>query len=99
VDGPQPTRDIDQVITAVKSRVPGVVVWQMHKTHPGDDDGIWRFGLPGVERNIQLESSFGTCPFLVEHDDMQSSAEQWRAQAVEQAVQAVVGYLESRVAR
>ncbi|MFL5330712.1 MAG: hypothetical protein ACJ8C4_17570 [Gemmataceae bacterium] len=91
-------RDIDRVIALVRNRLPSVSVVQWHKKHPGDDDGIWWFRLPGVERDIQLESSFGTCPFLVEHDDMQSTAEQWRAQSVEQAAEAVIGYLEARLA-
>ena len=91
--------DIDRVIALVRSRLSAVSVVQWHKKHPGDDDGIWWFRLPGIEREIQLESSFGTCPFLVEHDDMQSTAEQWHAQSVEQAVEAVVGYLEAQLAR
>jgi hypothetical protein len=91
-------RDIDRVIALVRGRLPSVSVVQWHKTHPGDDDGIWWFRLPGVERDIQLESSFGTCPFLVEHDDMRSTAEQWRAASVEQAAEAVVGYLEAQLA-
>jgi hypothetical protein len=93
------TRDIDRIIVAVRSRLPSVSVAQWHKKHPGDDDGIWWFRLPGVERNIQLESSLGCCPFLVEHDGMKSTAEQWRAESVEEAAEAVVEYLEGRLAR
>ncbi len=90
-------RDIDHVIALVRERLPSVSVVQWHKKHPGDDDGIWWFRLPGIERDIQLESSFGTCPFLVENDDMQSTAEQWRAASVEEAARAVVGYLEAQL--
>jgi hypothetical protein len=92
-------RDIDRVIALVRSRLPSVSVVQWQKRRPGDDDGIWWFRLQGIERDIQLESSFGTCPFLVEHDDMRSTAEQWQAQSVEQAVEAVVRYLQAQVAR
>jgi hypothetical protein len=92
-------RDIDRIIALVRDRLPSVSVVQWHKTHPSDDDGIWFFRLPGVERDIQLESSFGTCPFLVEHDDMQSTAEQWWAESVEQAAEAVMGYLRAQFER
>jgi hypothetical protein len=43
---------------------PEVKVWQLHVTHPADDDGIWFFQLGNIE--VQAESSNGNCPFLVE---------------------------------
>jgi hypothetical protein len=92
------SRDIDRIIALVRSRLPLVSVVQWHKARPGDDDGVWWFRLPGAARDIQLESSFGTCPFLVEHDGMQASAEQWWADSVKEAAQAVVAYLEAQVA-
>lgn len=92
-------RDIDRVMALVRARLPSVSVTQWHKKHPGDDDGIWWFRLPGVEQDIQLESSFGTCPFLVEHSDMRTTTDAWRAVSVEQAAAAVVGYLESCATR
>jgi hypothetical protein len=92
-------RDIDRVMLLVRSHLPSVSIIQWHKKHPGDDDGVWWFRLPGVKRDIQLESSFGACPFVVEHDDMQSTAEQWRAATVEEAVDAVVAYLKSQLVR
>jgi len=87
--------DIEAVITEVRSEVPSVLVVQMHQTHPADDDGLWWFRLPGVSRDIQLESSTYDCPFLVEHDDMRSSAEAFRAHSVSEAVSSVVSYLRS----
>jgi hypothetical protein len=33
-------------------------------THPADDDGIWFFRNGDVE--VQIESSTGNCPFLIE---------------------------------
>jgi hypothetical protein len=47
----------------------------------------------------QLEWSLGACPFLVEHDDMESTAEQWRAVSVQQAAAAVIEYLEAELVR
>ncbi len=88
-------RDIDQIITLVHDRLPSVDVVQIHKTHPADDDGLWWFRLPGVSKDIHLESSNGMCPFIVEHDDMRSSTDAWRATSVEEAAEAVVEYLTS----
>ena len=34
--------------------------------HPADDDGIWFINLPPTSIEVQLESSTGSCPFLVE---------------------------------
>jgi hypothetical protein len=45
-------RDIDRVIAPVRSRLASVSVVQWHKKHPGDDDGIWWFRLPGIARDI-----------------------------------------------
>ena len=61
-------RDIDQVIAAIKAQVPNVQVEQLRKTHPADDDGIWWFKIAGSKSNVQVESSSGNCPFLIETD-------------------------------
>ena len=87
-------RDIDRVISSVRERLPDVIVWQHQAILPPDDDGLWWFALPGIEKNIQLESSVGTCPFLVEHD-----TERWHAASVEETVQAVVRYLQTLAGR
>ena len=88
------SRDIDQIIERVKDRIPAVKVEQYWVKNPRvDDDGVWWFWLPGMEKNIQLESSYGSCPFMVEHDDMKSSSEAEIAQSIEGAVAKVVSYL------
>ena len=87
------TRDIDTVIDIVRASLPNVDVVQMHKTHPADDDGIWWFRLPDVANEIQLESSFGVCPFLVEHDGMTTPDEAWSAATVDEAAIAVIEFL------
>jgi hypothetical protein len=87
-------RDIEVIIDRVKSRVPGVTVSQLTVKHPGvDDDGLWFFSFPGVSRDIQLESSTGKCPFLVEHSDMKATSEAKTARSIEEAVDEVVAYL------
>lgn len=87
-------RDIDLIIETVKQQVPAVEVYQYHKTHPGDDDGVWWFSLPNVEPDIKLDSGYGMCPFMVETD------EQWgvnarTANSVVDAVSMIVDYLKS----
>jgi hypothetical protein len=60
-------RDIDRIIASIKEQIPDVHVEQLQKTHPADDDGLWWFCVPG-RKNIQVESSTGNCPFLIETD-------------------------------
>ena len=87
--------DIEAVISGVRLQLPAVAVVQMHQSHPADDAGLWWFRLPGVSRDIQLESSTYDCPFLVEHDDMASTSEALTAHSVSEAVSFVVSYLRS----
>jgi hypothetical protein len=87
-------RDIDQIIEKVKQRLPAVNVRQHWVRNPGvDDDGIWWFSLPGIGKDIQIESSWGMCPFKVERDDMRSSSEAETADSVERSVEMIVSYL------
>ncbi len=86
------TRDIELVILSVQQELPDVSVWQLQKRHPGDDDGLWFFSLPGLEKDIQIESSTGNCPFLVETEE-QSSYEARTAQTVKEVTRMIVEYL------
>jgi len=86
------TSDIDLIILGVRGALPEVTVRQLQVTHPGDDDGLWFVGLPGVNKDIQLESSTGNCPFVVETDE-QSSYQARVVQTVEEVVRIVVDYL------
>ena len=65
--------DIDTIIVAATTKHPRLAVEQLKVKHPGeDDDGIWFFNHPESEFEVQLESSYGTFPFLVEtnrHDE------------------------------
>lgn len=62
-------RDIDIVIEKVRSKHPAIVVEQLRVAHPNvDDDGIWFFRLPPDKKEIQVESSMGTAPFVIEGD-------------------------------
>jgi len=62
-------RDIDHIIERLKAEIPGVQVTQLQVTRPGaDDDGLWFIKIPGRDGEVQIESSHGGCPFLIESD-------------------------------
>ena len=62
-------RDIDQIIELLRREIPGVQITQLQVTHPGaDDDGLWFIKIPGRTEEVQIESSSGACPFLIESD-------------------------------
>ena len=87
-------RDIDQIIQIVKQLSPDIGVYQPHKTHPGDDNGIWYFGFSGIEKDIQIESSFGNCPFIVETNELCCENAR-KAETIEEAVSMILDYLNS----
>ena len=88
-------RDIDEIISKVAQALPTSWVRQLEVKYPDDDDGIWFFWLPDVKQNIQIESSFGMCPFIVETDE-QSSYDARKARTVDEAVSMIVDYLNSK---
>jgi len=88
------TRDVDIIIAAVKRAVPSVTVIQMHKTFPADDDGLWWFRLPGIAKDIQIESSEGACPFVIESDDF-SCSDAKLGKTKDEVITIVVDYLRS----
>lgn len=87
-----PVRDIDRIIETAGQQVPDLEVRQYSSIWPGNDDGVWFFSLPGLGKDIQLESPYGGCPFLVETNE-QSSYEARTATTVEDAVVMVLTYL------
>ena len=86
-----PSHDIDAITATLRLTHPLIRVRQLVVSHPGaDDDGIWFFTHPDSEFEVQLESSGGTFPFLVEtdrHNDRGS------AQSVAQAVHLIEAWL------
>lgn len=80
----QTRRDIDTVIDELQRAHPGITCEQLFVAHRGaDDDGLWFFTHPDRSGEVQLESSTGQLPFLVEGTD---SAARETARTVEQAV-------------
>jgi hypothetical protein len=59
--------DIDEIKRRIGAAHPRVRVEHLRATHPADDDGLWFFRVGIVE--VQLESSSGDCPFLVESSE------------------------------
>jgi hypothetical protein len=64
------SRDIDRVIVALQRSYNDIVAQQLRVLHPGvDDDGLWFFTRRGCSEEVQVESSTGSAPFLVESDN------------------------------
>lgn len=62
-------RDIDLIIDRLTAEVPGIEIEQLKVTHPGaDDDGLWFINIPNQRGKVQIESSEGMCPFVIESD-------------------------------
>jgi len=62
-------RDIDRIIARLSAELPGIRIQQLEVLYPGaDDDGLWFMRLPGRKGEVQVESSSGSCPFLIEAD-------------------------------
>ena len=84
-------KDIEQIIRAVKTKHPAVSVHQLRVSQPGtDDDGLWFFGADDSEVEVQIESSTGMCPFLVETSE---NAERLITNSVSETVEAVSNML------
>lgn len=59
-------RDTDKIIEAVKTKFPNVTIEQLKVMHSADDNGLWYFSFEKLKAEIQIESSFGKCLFLIE---------------------------------
>jgi hypothetical protein len=65
-------RDIDKLIARVRRDYPAVQVEQLLVAHPAaDDDGLWFLKHPGSSNEVQVESSTGAAPFIVESNQEQ----------------------------
>ena len=81
-------RDIDAIAAQLRAWRPDVIFERIRVQHPGaDDDGLWSIQLPGNPEEVQLESSTGACPFLVEFSN---SPERHFASTVSEAFEAVL---------
>jgi hypothetical protein len=62
-------RDIENIIEQVRVVHPSVQVEQLKVKFPSDDNCLWFFTHPNCPYKVQLESSAGMFPFLVETDE------------------------------
>lgn len=60
------TPDLRQIIDGVERALPDVQWKRLPVKWPADDDGLWFFRRLGYE--VQIESSSGLCPFLIENE-------------------------------
>ena len=83
--------DVDRIIELVRAMCPRVRVEQLKVSHPGaDDDGLWFFDQPESPSQVQIESSTGMCPFLIETDENDARL---KTSSVEETVRALCGLL------
>jgi len=86
-------RDIDAIIARVQEALPGVRWQQLRVPQPiADDDGTWFMWIPGREGEVQLESTTGQCPFLLESD---RTMERVECGTVDEVVERVLVWLAS----
>ncbi len=77
-------RDIDLIMERLTATIPCVRIEQLKVKHPGaDDDGLWFINIPDRGGQVQIESSDGICPFLIESN---FNNERFDAHAVEEVV-------------
>ena len=66
---PGMTPDLRRIIDGVLADLPDVEWQQLWVSHPADDDGLWFFWRRARrDERVQIESSSGFCPFLIETD-------------------------------
>jgi hypothetical protein len=84
-------RDVDKIIELVREICPAVEVRQLKVLHPGaDDDGLWFFNQPESPFEVQIESAYGMCPFLIETYE---TPERFTANSVAETVQTLSALL------
>jgi hypothetical protein len=77
-------RDIELILEELAAAIPGVHTEQLKVMHPGaDDDGLWFINIQNHAGEVQIESSDGMCPFLIESD---FNNERFQARTVEEVV-------------
>ena len=80
-------RDVDHIIERLRRELPRVQITQLQVAHPGaDDDGLWFIRVPGRTEEAQIESTHGSCPFVIESD---FGAERFHGHSIDEVVQIV----------
>jgi hypothetical protein len=79
--------DIDKIIERFQKFHPEVTVDQLKVTHSADDNGLWFFKAKGSVLEVQLESSSGNCPFLIESN---AHPRRLQANSIEEAINVLI---------
>lgn len=83
--------EVKRIITLVRETYPDIRWTRLWVRNPKvDDDGIWFFWLADKPGEVQIESSYGVCPFLIETD---KHDERFAGDSVEDVVERVVEWL------
>lgn len=62
-------KGIEQLTSALQRAYPDIVIEKPRVSHPGaDDDAVWRVNHPRALTEVQVESSGGEPPFMVESE-------------------------------
>ena len=84
-------RDVDKIIAQLQAAYPDIQVEQLRVVHPdADDDGVWFFRHPSGRGEVQIESTDGTVPFLIENAQDPTRA---TGRSVDETVSLVARYL------
>ena len=82
---------VKQIIASVRNYYPAIRwtrAWM--RNLKVDNDGIWFFWLADESGEVQIESSFGVCPLLVETDKIN---ERFIGETVEQPTDKIIEWL------
>jgi hypothetical protein len=82
--------DVDKIIVLMTKAYTNLDVRQLRVSNPGDDDGLWFFRQPDSPFEVQIESSTGMCPFLIETDE---NDRRMNASTVDEAIEILSGLL------
>jgi hypothetical protein len=88
---PSATPDLEEIVRRVQERLPDVRWEQLVVTHLSGDDGLWFFWRPELPGEVQIESSLGACPFIVETDKHDESI---TAESPEETSDTIIKWLE-----
>lgn len=82
---------VRQIIALLRGNYPQIRWTRLWVRHPSaDDDGLWFFWLAGQAGEVQIESSGGICPFVVETD---KHDERFTGDTVEKVAEKVATWL------
>ncbi len=80
---PMMPRDIDEIIERITAVFPNIPFRRLPVPHLTEDGGLWMLAVPDRDTQVQVGSSYGIAPFLIESDHGEA---RFRVPNVSQAV-------------